>query len=64
MGHQPARTNGSPSESSRPNESTEHAVIAANPDKVADAKTNPKAIGWFADLASMFPSTRAKRSSR
>lgn len=23
------------------------AVIAANPDKVADAKTNPKAIGWF-----------------
>jgi aspartyl-tRNA(Asn)/glutamyl-tRNA(Gln) amidotransferase subunit B len=23
------------------------AVIAGNPDKVADAKTNPKAIGWF-----------------
>jgi aspartyl-tRNA(Asn)/glutamyl-tRNA(Gln) amidotransferase subunit B len=23
------------------------AVIAANPDKVADARTNPKAIGWF-----------------
>ncbi len=23
------------------------AVIAANPEKVADAKTNPKAIGWF-----------------
>ena len=23
------------------------AVIAANPDKVADAKSNPKAIGWF-----------------
>jgi aspartyl-tRNA(Asn)/glutamyl-tRNA(Gln) amidotransferase subunit B len=23
------------------------AVIAANPDKVADAKANPKAIGWF-----------------
>jgi aspartyl-tRNA(Asn)/glutamyl-tRNA(Gln) amidotransferase subunit B len=23
------------------------AVIAASPDKVADAKTNPKAIGWF-----------------
>jgi aspartyl-tRNA(Asn)/glutamyl-tRNA(Gln) amidotransferase subunit B len=23
------------------------AIIAANPDKVADAKTNPKAIGWF-----------------
>jgi aspartyl-tRNA(Asn)/glutamyl-tRNA(Gln) amidotransferase subunit B len=22
-------------------------IIAANPDKVADAKTNPKAIGWF-----------------
>jgi aspartyl-tRNA(Asn)/glutamyl-tRNA(Gln) amidotransferase subunit B len=22
-------------------------VIAKNPDKVADAKTNPKAIGWF-----------------
>jgi aspartyl-tRNA(Asn)/glutamyl-tRNA(Gln) amidotransferase subunit B len=22
-------------------------VIAANPDKVADARTNPKAIGWF-----------------
>ena len=22
-------------------------VIAANPDKVADAKANPKAIGWF-----------------
>jgi aspartyl-tRNA(Asn)/glutamyl-tRNA(Gln) amidotransferase subunit B len=23
------------------------AIIAANPDKVADAKTNPKAVGWF-----------------
>ena len=23
------------------------AVIAANPDKVTDAKANPKAIGWF-----------------
>jgi aspartyl-tRNA(Asn)/glutamyl-tRNA(Gln) amidotransferase subunit B len=23
------------------------AVVAANPDKVADAKSNPKAIGWF-----------------
>ncbi|MDX2205048.1 MAG: Asp-tRNA(Asn)/Glu-tRNA(Gln) amidotransferase subunit GatB [Hyphomicrobiaceae bacterium] len=23
------------------------AVVAANPDKVADARTNPKAIGWF-----------------
>ena len=22
-------------------------VVAKNPDKVADAKTNPKAIGWF-----------------
>ncbi len=22
-------------------------IVAANPDKVADAKTNPKAIGWF-----------------
>ena len=22
-------------------------IIASNPDKVADAKTNPKAIGWF-----------------
>ena len=22
-------------------------VVAANPDKVADAKANPKAIGWF-----------------
>jgi aspartyl-tRNA(Asn)/glutamyl-tRNA(Gln) amidotransferase subunit B len=22
-------------------------VIAGNPDKVADARTNPKAIGWF-----------------
>jgi aspartyl-tRNA(Asn)/glutamyl-tRNA(Gln) amidotransferase subunit B len=22
-------------------------IIAANPDKVADAKANPKAIGWF-----------------
>ncbi len=22
-------------------------ILAANPDKVADAKTNPKAIGWF-----------------
>ena len=22
-------------------------VIAQNPDKVGDAKTNPKAIGWF-----------------
>ena len=23
------------------------AIIAANPDKVADAKSNPKAVGWF-----------------
>ena len=23
------------------------AVVAANPDKVAQAKSNPKAIGWF-----------------
>ena len=22
-------------------------IVAANPDKVADARTNPKAIGWF-----------------
>jgi aspartyl-tRNA(Asn)/glutamyl-tRNA(Gln) amidotransferase subunit B len=22
-------------------------IIAANPDKVGDAKSNPKAIGWF-----------------
>jgi aspartyl-tRNA(Asn)/glutamyl-tRNA(Gln) amidotransferase subunit B len=22
-------------------------VIAKNPDKVADAKSNPKAVGWF-----------------
>jgi aspartyl-tRNA(Asn)/glutamyl-tRNA(Gln) amidotransferase subunit B len=22
-------------------------IVAAHPDKVADAKTNPKAIGWF-----------------
>ncbi len=22
-------------------------IVAANPDKVADAKTNPKAVGWF-----------------
>jgi aspartyl-tRNA(Asn)/glutamyl-tRNA(Gln) amidotransferase subunit B len=22
-------------------------IIAANPDKVAQAKTNPKAVGWF-----------------
>ena len=22
-------------------------IVAANPDKVGDAKTNPKAIGWF-----------------
>ena len=22
-------------------------IVANNPDKVADAKTNPKAIGWF-----------------
>ena len=22
-------------------------IVAKNPDKVADAKTNPKAIGWF-----------------
>jgi aspartyl-tRNA(Asn)/glutamyl-tRNA(Gln) amidotransferase subunit B len=28
-------------------ESAIDAVIAANPDKVADAKANPKAIGWF-----------------
>jgi aspartyl-tRNA(Asn)/glutamyl-tRNA(Gln) amidotransferase subunit B len=28
-------------------EKTVDEVIAKNPDKVADAKTNPKAIGWF-----------------
>ena len=22
-------------------------IVAQNPDKVADARTNPKAIGWF-----------------
>jgi aspartyl-tRNA(Asn)/glutamyl-tRNA(Gln) amidotransferase subunit B len=22
-------------------------IVASNPDKVADAKANPKAIGWF-----------------
>ena len=22
-------------------------ILARNPDKVADAKTNPKAVGWF-----------------
>ena len=22
-------------------------IVAKNPDKVADAKTNPKAVGWF-----------------
>ena len=26
-------------------------IIAANPDKVADARTNPKAIGWFVGQA-------------
>jgi len=28
-------------------EKTVDEIIAQNPDKVADAKTNPKAIGWF-----------------
>jgi aspartyl-tRNA(Asn)/glutamyl-tRNA(Gln) amidotransferase subunit B len=28
-------------------ETTIDGIIAKNPDKVADAKTNPKAIGWF-----------------
>jgi aspartyl-tRNA(Asn)/glutamyl-tRNA(Gln) amidotransferase subunit B len=28
-------------------EKTVNEIIAKNPDKVADAKTNPKAIGWF-----------------
>jgi len=28
-------------------EKTVDGIIAKNPDKVADAKTNPKAIGWF-----------------
>jgi aspartyl-tRNA(Asn)/glutamyl-tRNA(Gln) amidotransferase subunit B len=28
-------------------EKTVDEIIAGNPDKVADAKTNPKAIGWF-----------------
>jgi aspartyl-tRNA(Asn)/glutamyl-tRNA(Gln) amidotransferase subunit B len=28
-------------------EKTVDAIIAKNPDKVSDAKTNPKAIGWF-----------------
>jgi aspartyl-tRNA(Asn)/glutamyl-tRNA(Gln) amidotransferase subunit B len=28
-------------------ETTVDAIIAKNPDKVADAKSNPKAIGWF-----------------
>jgi aspartyl-tRNA(Asn)/glutamyl-tRNA(Gln) amidotransferase subunit B len=26
-------------------------IIAKNPDKVADAKSNPKAIGWFVGQA-------------
>ena len=26
-------------------------IIANNPDKVADAKSNPKAIGWFVGQA-------------
>jgi aspartyl-tRNA(Asn)/glutamyl-tRNA(Gln) amidotransferase subunit B len=26
-------------------------IIAKNPDKVTDAKTNPKAIGWFVGQA-------------
>ena len=26
-------------------------IIAANPDKVADARANPKAIGWFVGQA-------------
>jgi aspartyl-tRNA(Asn)/glutamyl-tRNA(Gln) amidotransferase subunit B len=26
-------------------------IIAKNPDKVADARTNPKAIGWFVGQA-------------
>ena len=28
-------------------EKTVDEIIAKNPDKVTDAKTNPKAIGWF-----------------
>jgi aspartyl-tRNA(Asn)/glutamyl-tRNA(Gln) amidotransferase subunit B len=28
-------------------EKTVDAIIAKHPDKVADAKSNPKAIGWF-----------------
>ena len=28
-------------------EKTVDAIIAKNPDKVSDAKTNPKAVGWF-----------------
>jgi len=26
-------------------------IIAGNPDKVADARSNPKAIGWFVGQA-------------
>jgi aspartyl-tRNA(Asn)/glutamyl-tRNA(Gln) amidotransferase subunit B len=26
-------------------------IVAANPDKVADARSNPKAIGWFVGQA-------------
>jgi aspartyl-tRNA(Asn)/glutamyl-tRNA(Gln) amidotransferase subunit B len=28
-------------------EKTIDEIIAGNPDKVADTRTNPKAIGWF-----------------
>jgi aspartyl-tRNA(Asn)/glutamyl-tRNA(Gln) amidotransferase subunit B len=26
-------------------------IVAGNPDKVADARTNPKALGWFVGQA-------------
>ena len=34
-------------------------IIAKNPDKVADAKSNPKAIGWFVGQAMKSSSGKA-----
>src|SRR4029078_2211010 len=36
-------------------------IIARNPDKVADAKSNPKAIGWFVGLVMKGSGVKADR---
>ena len=42
-------------------EKTVDEIIAKSPDKVADAKTNPKAIGWFVGQVMKSSGGKARR---